>query len=205
MLDEGSTTNPIPVFVAEGRRRHHAVRLAGATLGLLLAGWVAALAVGLIGLAPLPAISLPGANQAKPAPVVPPNAGASHPQVTNGPPVAAREVEGQRARSSAAPSSTDGKTSASPTGAVATGTAGSTSGSSGSVSSTPATTGTGGGSTAPPSGTGGTAHANPGSQPSWTPPASGTQSATPPRGKSSSAPGASISATTLGLTQQPSG
>jgi hypothetical protein len=216
MLDEGTTTNPIPVFVAEGRGRHHAVRVAGGTLGLLLAGWLAALAAGLIGFAPLPAISLPGVNQAKPAPVAQPGTRATHSSVTNGPPSAASVGDSRAERSNAAPSSAGGKASASHSGAVATGIAGSTSGPSGSVSSTPTTTGTGGGSTAPPSGTGGgsstppsgtggASQSNPGTEPSWTPPASGTQSATPPRGKSSSAPGASISAPTLGLTQQPSG
>jgi hypothetical protein len=212
MLEEGSSTNPIPVFVAEGRHRHHAVRVAGATLGLLLAGWLAALAAGLIGFAPLPAISLPGVKQAKPAPVAQPGTRASHSPVTNGP----LSGDSRAERSNAVPSSAGGNAAASHSGAAATGSAGSNSGSSGSVSSTPATTGTGGGSTAkpsgtgggstaPPSGTGGTSQSNPGSEPSWTPPTTGTKGATPPRGKSLSAPGASISTTVSGQDRQPSG
>ena len=49
---------PSPVFVAGGHRRAHAVRLAAATLGLLLAGWLAALAASLVGFSPLPELTL---------------------------------------------------------------------------------------------------------------------------------------------------
>ena len=68
MLDEGSSTNPVPVFVADGRRRHHAVRLLGGTLGLLLAGWLAALAVGIVGVGSLPAIPFPDGGPPNTAP-----------------------------------------------------------------------------------------------------------------------------------------
>ena len=51
------------------------VRLAAATLGLLLAGWLAALAAGLIGFSPLPELTLPGTGSAQTAPA-PPEPGA---------------------------------------------------------------------------------------------------------------------------------
>jgi hypothetical protein len=51
---ENSSNDRAPVFVSGGRRRTHAVRVAAATLGLLLAGWMVALAGGLIGFSPLP-------------------------------------------------------------------------------------------------------------------------------------------------------
>ena len=72
---EQSSRDTSPVFVAGGRRRNHAVRLAAATLGLLLAGWLAALAAGLVGFSPLPKLTLPGTGSAQTAPA-PPEQGA---------------------------------------------------------------------------------------------------------------------------------
>ena len=68
---EQSSKDTSPVFVAGGRHRNHAVRLAAATLGLLLAGWLAALAAGLIGFSPLPELTLPGTGSAQSAPAPP--------------------------------------------------------------------------------------------------------------------------------------
>ncbi|MEK6327117.1 MAG: hypothetical protein AABM66_06285, partial [Actinomycetota bacterium] len=66
---EQSSRDTSPVFVAGGHRRTHAVRLAAASLGLLLAGWLVALAAGLAGFSPLPELTLPGrGGQAAPAP-----------------------------------------------------------------------------------------------------------------------------------------
>ena len=65
---EHSSKDHAPVFVSGGRRRTHAVRVAAATLGLLLAGWLGALAGGLIGFSPFPKLALPGTGAARTAP-----------------------------------------------------------------------------------------------------------------------------------------
>src|SRR6266516_8127828 len=57
---EQPSTDALPVFVAGGRLRNHAVRLAAGTLGLLLVAWLVALAAGLMGFSPLPKLTLPG-------------------------------------------------------------------------------------------------------------------------------------------------
>jgi hypothetical protein len=215
MLDEGSSTNPLPVFVADGRRRQNAVRLLGATLGLLLAGWLAALATGIVGFGALPALPLPGDGSSGPAPVthVDP-AVATPPAGPTGAADPALQRQGQaagKADSNARPSAT------SPSGSGASGKAAGMSGSSGGAGATTSHTGsgtgatappsgtgtgstappsgTGTGSTSPPSGTGGGSQSNSGSEPAWTPPETGTKGAAPPEGKSSSAPGATVSAT----------
>ena len=77
------STDGLPVFVAEGRRRQNAVRLVKITIGLALAGWLAALAAGLTGFAPLPLLPLPGADQGHTAPVVRPQ-GSGDPPVAGG-------------------------------------------------------------------------------------------------------------------------
>lgn len=224
MLDEGSTTNPTPVFVADGRRRHNGVRLLGATLGLLLAGWLAALATGIVGFAPLPALPLPSSGPSDTAPATHPD-----PVVARAPagpsgtarPVIERQSQAVHQSGSAAP-----RAESSPGGSHGAATGTGTSGSSGS-GSTASTGGSGGGSAAPPSGTGSTtappsgtgtgttppppsgtgggSQSNSGSEPAWTPPETGTKGADPPRGNSSSAPGSTISASVPGQGNKPSG
>jgi hypothetical protein len=62
MLEQETLANQPPVFVAEGPGRAHLVRLVAATGGLLLACWLAALAAGLVGLAPLSLLPFTGAG-----------------------------------------------------------------------------------------------------------------------------------------------
>jgi hypothetical protein len=187
---EQSSKDTTPVFVAGGRRRNHAVRLTAATLGLLLAGWLAALAAGLIGFSPLPELTLPGTGvQSAPAP---PDQG----------PQLARERDAGAQVSPIAPRSARGGDQVSVAGSSAPDASGSGTG------AAAGQTGSGGGgtgSTSPDSGGGapqsqttpparGTATPSPGNQPSFTPPASGEKSASPPRGDSANAPGKTISA-----------
>ena len=68
---EQSSEPTSPVFVAGGRRRNLGVRLIAAALGLLLAGWLAALAAGLIGFSPLPELALPGTGNGQTAAAAP--------------------------------------------------------------------------------------------------------------------------------------
>ena len=96
---EQSSGDTSPVFVAGGRHRSHAVRLAAATLGLLLAGWLAALVAGLVGFSPLPELTFPGTGAAR-APAAAPEQG-SRPAVerdagTQASPVASRRGAGRR-------------------------------------------------------------------------------------------------------------
>jgi len=222
MLEEGSSTEAIPVFVAEGRRRHHFVRLFGATLGLLLAGWLAALATGIVGFAPLPAIPLPGIGPSHPTPpthAAPVAADPARPSGAAEPALqqhrlpqrlgenAARNSSSSQGspRTAASRAATSGSSSGSTTqpgssGGVSTSTPGGT----GTGSTTPPT-GTGNGTTTPPTGTGGGSQSNSGSEPTWTPPETGTRGADPPRGKSSSAPGATTSTIMSGPIEKPSG
>src|SRR3954452_14575326 len=65
---ENSSKDGAAVFVSGRRHRTHAVRMAAATLGLLLAGWLVALAGGLIGFSPLPELRLSGTGAAREAP-----------------------------------------------------------------------------------------------------------------------------------------
>ena len=92
---EQSSRDASPVFVAGGRHRSHAVRLAAATLGLLLAGWLTALAAGLIGFSPLPELTLPG-DRRRPGPRGGPGTStpAGHPARRRRPGVADRFVPG---------------------------------------------------------------------------------------------------------------
>ena len=73
MQESDATTQQLPVFVTAGRHRHHAVRLAAATVGLLLAGWLAALLVGLVGFAPLGELPLPGSGHGQSGPATTPS------------------------------------------------------------------------------------------------------------------------------------
>jgi hypothetical protein len=187
---EQSSTDALPVFVAGGRRRNGAVRLAAATLGLLLGAWLVALAVGLIGFSPLPKLALPLTDTAQTAP--PPDQ-ASEPGT--------ERDAGASASPIAAPQAPGGgevrvgRSGALPGGSISvTGTGGGRSGGGSSASTSPAT---GGGTTQPqPTGPGaGTGtQASSGHPPSFTPPASGQKSANPPRGKSANAPGGATSA-----------
>ncbi|MEK6271554.1 MAG: hypothetical protein AABM42_02775 [Actinomycetota bacterium] len=189
---EQSPKDTSSVFVTGGRHRNHAVRLAAATLGLLLAGWLAALAAGLIGFSPLPELTLPGTGSVRSAPA-PPGQG----------PQPARERDASAHVSPIAPRPVRGGDQVSAAGSSAPGASGSgTGGAAGQAGSG----GGGTGSTSPDSGGGapqsqttpparGTASpASPGNQPSFTPPASGEKSASPPRGDSANAPGKTMSA-----------
>ena len=188
-LEQSSKGTP-QVFVAGGRHRNHAVRLAAATLGLLLAGWLTALAAGLIGFSPLPELTLPGRGSAQSAPAQPG-------QGTQ--PVREREASahaspiaspaaGSGDQVTAAGSSAPGVSSDSGTGGAAGQAA-----SGGGGGSTPADTGGAPQSpTTPPAG-GTETPASSGNRPSFTPPTSGERSASPPRGNSGNAPGKTVS------------
>ena len=192
---EQSSKDTSPVFVAGGRRRNHAVRLAAATVGLFFAGWLVALAAGLIGFSPLPELALPGTGGAQTGPASP-GLGSQ--------PAGEREADAHVSSIASRPerggeqagSATSRSARASGTG---TGFAGGQAGSAGSGAGSPSP-GTGG---APPSQTTPPAAGHPtpassGHAPSFTPPASGEKSATPPRGNSANAPGRVNSVNTLG-------
>ena len=173
----------MPVFVAGGRHRNHAVRLAVATLGLLLAGWLTALAAGLIGFSPLPELTLSGTGSAQSAPA-PPDQG----------PQPAREGD---AGADASPivSRAAGSSAPDASGSGIGGAAGQTGSGGGATGSTSPESGGGApqSQTTPPAG--GTAtRASSGNTPSFTPPTSGENSASPPRGDSANAPGKTITA-----------
>lgn len=192
---EQSSNDTTPVFVAGGRHRNHAVRLAAAILGLLLAGWLTALAAGLIGFSPLPELTLPGTGSAQTAPA-PPDQGAQPARVrdamAHASPIASRQAEGDDEVSAAgrgAPEVSSGPPGSGTGGA--TGLAGS--GRRGTGSTSPVSGGASPSPTTPPSG-GPAPPASPGNPPSFTPPASGGKSANPPRGNSANAPGRTISA-----------
>jgi hypothetical protein len=182
----------MPVFVAGGRHRNHAVRLAVATLGLLLAGWLTALAAGLIGFSPLPELTLSGTGSAQSAPAPPdqgPQPASQRDAGAHASPIASRPAGGDDKVSTAGNSAPDA--SGSGTGGAA-GQTGSGGGGTGSASP-----GSGAGApqsqTTPPAG--GTATpTSSGNPPSFTPPTSGENSASPPRVDSANAPGTTITA-----------
>jgi hypothetical protein len=192
---EQSTAERSPVFVANGRRRNHGVRVAAATLGILLAGWLAALAAGLIGFAPLPKLAVPGTSPAKSAPVPPEPASSGQTAMHRDP--AARGL------STVVPSARGGDERSAAQSAPASSGAGS--GASGTASQ--ATARAGGAETTPsqptPPGAGTPAQPSSGHPPPFTPPASGDKSATPPRGKSANAPGRTVSADPPGKATRP--
>ena len=177
------------MFVAGGRHRSHAVRLAAIALGLLLAGWLAAIAAGLIGFSALPELTLSRPGGAETAPALP----------NHGP----RTTVGRDARSaqtspaaSTDPASRSGETQEA---GRQGGSVGGGPPSPGDVSAAPQPH-----PTSPPGGA--TAPDEPGQPPSFTPRASGEQAASPPRGSSSSAPGKTTSADPPGkATGSPSG
>ena len=190
-IEQSSKGTP-QVFVAGGRHRNHAVRLAAATLGLLLAGWLTALAAGLIGFSPLPELTLPGTGSAHSGPA-PPGQGTQ--------PVREREAgaqaspiaspaEGSGDKVIAAGRSAPGVSSENGTG----GAAGQAASGGGGIGSTPPDTGSGApqSPTTPP-GRGAETPASSGNPPSFTPPTSGERSASPPRGNSGNAPGKTVS------------
>jgi hypothetical protein len=197
---ENSSNDRAPVFVSGGRRRTHAVRVAAATLGLLLAGWLFALAGGLIGFSPLPELALPGTDAARTAPAD----RASQPGVerdanVNASPIARVPASGHnetsRAQSSATASADGSGTAGGGSGAGSVG---------GGTSSTAPNIG--GGSAQPQPTTPAPAtppHASSGNPPSFAPPASGEKSASPPRGNSANAPGGTVSADPPGKATRP--
>ena len=198
---EQSSGDASPVFVAGGRHRSHAVRLAAAALGLLLAGWLTALVAGLVGFSPLPKLTFPGTGAA-PAPATAPEQG-SRPVVepdagTRASPGASRPEPGvgqlnaeASAGASGAPRAS-GSSAGAPSGQAAGGGTGATSPDAGG-DAPPAPAPSGG--AASPSGSG--------HQPSFTPPASGEKSASPPRGNSADAPGSAVSADPPGGAARP--
>jgi hypothetical protein len=180
---EQSSTDALPVFVAGGRRRNHAVRLAAATLGLLIAAWLVALAAGLMGFSPLPKLTLPGTGTAQTPPDRASQPGTERAAGASGSPIAARPARGGGEVSAARSAATQGA-SASVTRTGGGGSASTSPDTGGSVSQSP--------STAPAAGTG--TQASSGHSPSFTPPVSGEKSADPPRGTSAAAPGRTVSA-----------
>src|SRR6476659_6510179 len=104
---ENSSDDRAPVFVSGGRRRTHAVRVAAATLGLLLAGWLVALAGGLIGFSPLPELRIPGTGAARTAPADgAPQPGAKRDANVNASPIARVPASGYNETSKAQSSAT---------------------------------------------------------------------------------------------------
>ena len=187
---EQSSEPTSPVFVAGGRRRNLGVRLIAAALGLLLAGWLAALAAGLIGFSPLPELALPGTGNGQTAPAAPEQgpgaAGERTAASAHGPSIASRP--GGEEVSAAGRRAPDGSGSGTSGGGIGNG--------EGSVTgSTPPETGVGPpqSQTTPPAGHHPTP-ASSGNPPSFTPPAGGEKSANPPRGNSANAPGRANSA-----------
>jgi hypothetical protein len=199
---EQSSGHALPVFVTGRRHRGHAVRLAAATLGLLLVGWMAALVAGLVGFSPLPKLTLPGAGADRsPAvaqeggsrPTVERNAGArASPVGAHGSPV----VRGQ--------ANADAGADAGPAHSASGGGAEVASGSAvgeGPASDPPQS---GGGATQPPASPGtGASPESPGNAPSFTPPANGEKSASPPRGTSANPPGQAVSVDPPGRARRP--
>jgi hypothetical protein len=197
---ENSSNDRAPVFVSGGRRRTHAVRVAAATLGVLLAGWMFALAGGLIGFSPLPELRIPGTGAARTAPAE----GASQPGAERGANVNASPIARVPASGHNATSRAQGSATASASGSGAGG-GGSGAGSvgGGTSSTSPSTAG---GSVQPqPTEPAPTtpAHASSGNPPSFAPPASGEKSASPPRGNSANAPGGTVSADPPGKATRP--
>jgi len=187
---EQSSKDTSPVFVAGGRRRNHAVRLAAATVGLFFAGWLVALAAGLIGFSPLPELALPGTGDAQTGPASPGQgsqpagereADAHASSIASRPERGGEQVGAAASRSARASGAGTG---------FAEGQAGSAG--SGAGSPSPGTGGAPPSQTTPPA-TGHPTPASSGHAPSFTPPASGEKSASPPRGDSANAPGKTIS------------
>lgn len=192
---EQSSKDTTPVFVAGGRHRNHAVRLAAATLGLLFAGWLTALAAGLIGFSPLPALTLPDTGTAQSAPALPdlgPQPARERDASTHASPVGSRPAGDAKvsAAGSSAPDASGSRTggAAGQTGSGGGGT-GSTSPDSGGDAPQSPTTPPAGGTATP---------ASSGNPPSFTPPTSGERSASPPRGDSANAMGKTTSADSPG-------
>src|SRR5437773_1126653 len=199
---EQSTVEQAPVFVSDGRGRNHAVRVAAAALGLLLAGWLAALGAGLIGFSALPELALPGAGATRSAPAPPDQAPADQGATgrdtkargsSTASRVAPRARAGSSAKASAATVAAGGGAAQNGSGTGGSG-ASSSSSNSGGASAQPQPT-------TPPTDT--TAHGGSGHQPSFTPPVSGEKSADPPQGNSADAPGRTVSADPPGTATRP--
>jgi hypothetical protein len=199
---EHSSKDGAPVFVSGGRRRNHAVRAVAATLGLLLAVWLAALAAGLIGFSALPELAFPGTGAHRTAPASPDQASQPRTQGNanvDASPIARRPTPVHNAASTAESSATPGVSR----GGTGGGGADPASGPGGTSSTSP---NPGGNSTQPQpatQGAGTPAQASSGHPPSFTPPASGEKSASPPRGNSANAPGRAVSADPPGNATRP--
>jgi hypothetical protein len=189
---EHSSKDRAPVFVSGGHRRARAVRVAASALGVLLAGWLVALAAGLVGFTPLPELALPGTGATRAAPALPERASETGAEHSANPPASrlVRSASSGGATSSAgdgsAQNASDGRTGA---GAAQTG------GARDGASSTAPSSGAGSARPQPTTPSPGTAgQTGSGSPPAFTPPASGKKSANPPRGNSANAPGRTVSA-----------
>ena len=195
---EQSSGETSPVFVTGGRHRSHAVRLAAAALGLLLAGWLTALVAGLVGFSPLPELTFPGTGAARTPAVVP--AQAPKPAAARDAGAQASPIASHAARGGGQPN--DGGASSAPgaSGASA-GVAGGQAPGGGTGSTSPDS---GGNAPQAPAPSGGAASpSSSGHPPSFTPPASGEKSASPPRGNSADAPGSAVSADPPGGAARP--
>jgi hypothetical protein len=200
---EQSSGDTSPVFATGRRHRSHAVRLAAAALGILLAGWLAALVAGLVGFSPLPKLTFPDTDGARtPAvadeggsgPTLERDAGAHASAVAAD---ASQVIRGQAHADAGA----DASRATTPSGSVARVAPGQGVGEA--TGSAPPQSG-GGATESPPSPSPGASPASPGNgPPSFTPPASGEKSATPPRGNSADAPGQAVSVDPPGRARRP--
>ena len=197
---ENSSDDRAPVFVSGGRRRTHAVRVAAATLGLLLAGWLVALAGGLVGFSPLPELRLPGTGAAREAPADRASQpGAERDTSVNASPIARVPASGHNETSTAQSSAT-----ASPSGGGAAGGRSGAGSVGGGTSSTSPNTGSASAQPQPNTPAPTTpAHPSSGNPPSFAPPASGGKSASPPRGNSANSSGRTVSADPPGKATRP--
>lgn len=198
---EQTSGDTSPVFVTGRRHRSHAVRLAAAALGLLLAGWLAALVAGLVGFSPLPELTFPGTGAAR-APAVAPEQGSRlevERQVGgHASPRASRSERGGGQANTGAGAGVTNAPSASGSGVgVASGQAAGEG-----TGSAPPDSG-GSAAQAPPSPGTAASPASSGNAPLFTPPASGEKSASPPRGNSAEAPGGTVSTDPPGRAARP--
>ena len=193
---EYSSKDRAPVFVSGGRRRTRAVRVAASALGLLLVGWLVAMAAGLVGFAPLPELALPGTGATRAAPALPVRA--SEPEAEHSANQPASRLVRPASSGGATSSAADGSAqnaSHGRTGAGAHGGGAQTGGARDGASSAAPSSGAGSARPHPTTPSPGTAgHTGSASPPAFTPPATGKKSANPPRGNSANAPGRTVSA-----------
>jgi hypothetical protein len=190
---EHSDMDQLPVFVAVGQRRRHAAKFIAPAFGLLLLGWVVALAAGLVGFSPLPKLPIPGTEPTRSAPkVMDPASGrgaaAGQASAASAQSKAFGSSPGKRGTSDSKPASRSVVTQPESEAGGAPGGHASPSVSGGGGTTSPQPTKPPTPTNDPPS------QPSSGHPPSFTPPATGDQSAAPPRGNSAGAPGRAISA-----------